>query len=296
MVYIYLSDGSFFHHFFMVRLTPDMIAQVLEEKGICAGREAKNLSSWLWKEGLGFMHERETLLTSDQQESLLQMLERLQSGEPVQHIVEKAWFFGYPFYVNKDVLIPRPETEELVDWVIQDVRDIQGTISILDVGTGSGCIAISLKKKLGNRANVTGMDISEAALQVARHNALRLDAQIHFVHQDFFSMSTPRKFDIVVSNPPYIDHDKVDHQLASELRYEPDLALYPPGKDPDLFYKAFSDKMPGILVPDGACYLELNEFRVEYIRGYFDKEVWKDLEIRKDMQGAERMLKAVKEG
>ncbi len=273
------------------------VADRLEKADIAIDREATSLARWVWTDILALPLQAELELNSDKQQLLSATFDRLLSGEPAQYIAGYGWFYGLQFQVNPHVLIPRPETEELVEWILADQRASgKKEIQVLDIGTGSGCIAIVLKKKLGDRAQVTAIDISEGALEVARLNSKQLGSQIDFVQRDVISMGLAGLglFDIVVSNPPYISKEIAGRDIVHRLKFEPEVALYPPGHDPDLFYKMISEHAGNVLKPDGCCYLEINEFRKQEIEGYFNREEWTEPEVRIDMQGMPRMLKTQK--
>lgn len=273
------------------------IADRLEEADIAIDREATSLARWIWTDILAFPLQAEFELNTDKQQLLSATFERLLNGEPVQYIAGYGWFYGLQFHVNQQVLIPRPETEELVEWILADSKvSVKKDIQILDIGTGSGCIAIVLKKRLGDRANVTAIDISEGALEVARLNSKQLNSQVDFVLRDVISMGLTGLglFDIVVSNPPYISKEIAGQDIVRRLKYEPEVALYPPGQDPDLFYRYISEHAGNVLKPDGCCYLEINEFRTPEIVSYFNRKEWTEPEVRIDLQGLPRMLKTQK--
>lgn len=274
------------------------IADRLEQLDIAIDREAMSLARWVWTEILEFGPTQSHKLSHQVQERLEKIFERLVNGEPVQYIAGHAWFYGLKFKVNQDVLIPRPETEELVEWILSDVRLLQANeIRILDIGTGSGCIALVLKKRLGDRANITALDISEGALQVAMENSRSLETEINFYQRDFLTegLSGLGHFDIIVSNPPYISKEIAGEQIIHQLKYEPREALFPIGPDPDIFYKKISEVGGDSLKGGGSCYMELNEFRAQQIEDCFKKGPWSQSELRIDLQGMPRMLKTVKE-
>jgi release factor glutamine methyltransferase len=273
------------------------IADRLEQLDIAIDREAMSLARWIWTEILGFGSTQSQRLAKQTQERLDTIFVRLINGEPVQYIAGHAWFYGLKFNVNQDVLIPRPETEELVEWILADVKLIHGNeIRILDIGTGSGCIAVVLKKKLGDRASITAMDISTGALQVARDNSRSMETEINFCQRDFLTegITGLGQFDIIVSNPPYISKEVAGEQIIHKLKYEPNEALFPIGADPDIFYKKISVEGGYALTEGGSCYVELNEFRAQQIEDCFKKTPWGKREMRIDLQGMPRMLKIVK--
>jgi release factor glutamine methyltransferase len=273
------------------------VADRLEQMDIALDREAMSLARWIWIEILSLSPSVDTVLDDEKRLKLEHTFERLLNGEPAQYIAGHAWFYGVKFLVTRDVLIPRPETEELVEWVLSDCRKmIQEKIRILDIGTGSGCIAILLKKKLGDRATVKAIDISERALSVAALNSQSQQAYIEFIQQDFLTKGFEGlgTFDIIVSNPPYVSKEIAGHEVIHRLKYEPDVALYPQGNDPDIFYKKICAEAWLVLEQGGAGYLEINEFRAQEIEGYFKKSKWSGVEVRLDLQGMPRMLKANK--
>jgi release factor glutamine methyltransferase len=237
---------------------------------------------------------KEKELSESQQQGLENAIQRLIQGEPLQHITGVQWFLGYPFKVNKHVLIPRPETEELVDWIIKD-RSAKNNISILDIGTGSGCIPISLSLKIPS-AIVTTCDISPEAIEVASENAEALKASVSFLHVDFLERKEWEKlelYDVIVSNPPYIPVSEKETLDKNVRDFEPGTALFVPSDDPLLFYKAIADFGKNHLKKSGAVYCELHR---DYARQVFDlflKEGYNETELRNDMAGNPRMIKAV---
>jgi release factor glutamine methyltransferase len=273
----------------------ERIADRLEQLDIAVDREAMNLARWIWEDILAFDILENKLLSAGEEIKLNRAIDRAHTGEPMQYIVGHAWFYGYTFKVNRDVLIPRPETEELVEWILEDYKKLtKPVLRILDIGTGSGCIALVLKKKLGERADISALDISEKALQVARENSEILGAKVEFHTRDFLSQGFKDlgQFDIIVSNPPYVSQQLAGDKITFNLRYEPQVALYPSGGDPDIFYKKISQEAGSHLTPEGCCFIELNEFRAQQIEAYFVRQKWKETEIRIDLQGLPRMMKA----
>jgi release factor glutamine methyltransferase len=233
------------------------------------------------------------LLTEAQEKNYTDGKTRLLAGEPLQYVTGVQWFFGQPFHVSKDVLIPRPETEELLEWIISDHKS-RAVASILDIGTGSGCIPITLKLHFPD-ANTTAIDISEEALAVARRNAESLAASVNFSHINFLdqeSWATLGTYDIIVSNPPYIPvTDK--ETLARNVRdYEPGAALFVPSDDALLFYRHIAEFGQTHLSDSGAIYCELNAEKGDSTKDLFLKYGYRNVEVRKDMHGNDRMLKA----
>lgn len=273
------------------------IADRLEALDIAVDREAVSMARWIWTDILGHKQSADLPFDAAQEQILESVIQRLVNGEPIQYIAGHAWFYGLKFKVTPDVLIPRPETEELVEWIVADHRKSYAEeIRILDIGTGSGCIAITLARQLGHRANVTAMDISSKALEIALQNASANDVRVKTVQRDLLKKGLEGlgPFDIIVSNPPYVSRELAGQDIMYKLKYEPELALYPEGPDPDVFYKLICQQAGAVLRPGGHCYLELNEFRAHEIEGYFVRRGWENVEGRIDLQGMPRMLKAGK--
>jgi len=245
------------------------------------------------------LKKNETLSLS-QKNSLSQFIGRLQNHEPVQYIINEAWFAGMKFYIDKNVLIPRPETEELIDWVIKEFRiqdlpvDRQSKeFRIIDVGTGSGCIAIALKKKLPH-AEVWACDVSEEALNVARINADSLNATVDFVPLDFLDKEQRKQLphiDIVVSNPPYVPQKDKSEMKKIVIDHEPAIALFAPDEEPLIFYSAIADFGKEKLNHGGSVYVEIHEEFGEQVKNLFHSKGYSSVELKKDLQGKNRMIK-----
>jgi release factor glutamine methyltransferase len=232
-------------------------------------------------------------LTPEQASRQDQYLERLLTHEPVQYVLGEAWFCGLKFRVDPNVLIPRPETEELVEWVITNCKFPLSDLRILDIGTGSGCIAISLKRRLG-KAEVWACDLSTGAIALARENAQTLGADVHFAELDFLSSaqrSALPVFDIIISNPPYIPEKDKEQMQRNVLEYEPSMALFVPNDDALLFYKAIAEFGKSHLQREGNIYLEIHEDLGEAVQQYFQQTGY-IAEIKKDMQEKDRMVRA----
>lgn len=282
-------------------------------KGIYDEGESSNIGLLVLEECTGLSPavlrlNRNILLPAEQETKLHTILHRLQRHEPIQYILSKAWFYGMELYVDKAVLIPRPETEELVAWIVNEVKattrssfeqkpadaDATSQLKILDVGTGSGCIALALKKALP-RAEVWGCDVSEEALNVARRNGAALNIRVDFQGVNFLD-EAQQKFlptvDILVSNPPYVPlKDKASMQL-NVLDYEPHTALFVPDNDPLLFYKALAQFAKRRLYQTGSVYAEIHEDLGKSVVDLFKQEGLSALELKNDMQGKNRMIKA----
>jgi release factor glutamine methyltransferase len=244
----------------------------------------------------------EEKLNAEQTARLNVVLNQLQTGEPIQYILGHTEFYGLPFTVNPSVLIPRPETEELVEWVIASVGSLELAVgSMLDIGTGSGCIAISLKKNLP-AFNVSAIDISGDALETAKGNARLNNVSIDFIKADILSAEKPFTFHLspftlkppftsIISNPPYVTlHDKSQmHKNVTD--FEPHTALFAPEDDPLLFYKAIADFAVENLSPGGLLFFEINESYGKEIVELLGAKGFKNIELRKDMSGRDRMIK-----
>lgn len=218
----------------------------------------------------------------------------LKRGRPIQYILGKAWFMGEEFEVNNDVLIPRPETEELAQLVIDEIRLHTETVSVLDIGTGSGCIAIMIKKKCP-RAHVYGIDVSSAAIAVANQNSIKLQADVNFMNRDVFYIphwSSLPDCSIIVSNPPYISIDEKSTLADRVVDYEPHQALFAPKEDPLAFYRAIADIANNKLKPGGKVIVEINEALGLETCIAFQKAGFSDVVLKNDMQGKHRFVVA----
>lgn len=232
-------------------------------------------------------------ITVKEEEQLKLYTDKLLKHEPVQYVLHEAWFAGLKFYVDPSVLIPRPETEELVEWIIEDVKFPVDELSILDIGSGSGCIPITLKRRI-KRTAVWGCDISESALEVAKKNADTLNAEVHYRLLNILEPAAWEplpQFDIIVSNPPYVPASDKLSMSPHVLNYEPHSALFVPDEDPLLFYKAITGLGKQKLKKDGKIYCEIYEGLGEATASLFQKEGYKT-ELRKDMQQKNRLIKA----
>jgi release factor glutamine methyltransferase len=217
---------------------------------------------------------------------------RLQKGEPLQYVIGEAHFYGRVFSVGPGVLIPRPETEELVHQILADNKE-KRNLSVIDLGTGSGCIPITLQLELPN-ARVWGVDISEAALTIAQANEQRLQAHVTWIKTDILSGQLPEgPFDVVVSNPPYVRELEKAFMNPRVLDYEPASALFVPDSSPLVFYEAIARWASGVITPGGQLYFEINEaFGNETVS--LCKDIgFQEVVLFKDMQGKDRMIKAI---
>lgn len=227
-------------------------------------------------------------------------LTRLQKEEPIQYILGKTEFYGYPFKINENTLIPRPETEELVEWILNEVKELglennKQQLSILDIGTGTGCIPISLKKNLPS-ANVSAIDVSEKALKVAQQNAELNNVEVTFILQDILQTENlSRQYDVIVSNPPYVrELEKVEIK-NNVLENEPHLALFVDNDNPLVFYKKIADLATKHLTKNGLLFFEINQYLGNETVEMLKRKGFTKVELRKDFFGNYRMIKATRQ-
>jgi release factor glutamine methyltransferase len=247
-------------------------------------QEAGNIADWVMENLTGWkkvdrMLNKSVKMSAAMQTLLEKYIAELATHKPVQYVLHEAWFYGMKFYVDEHVLIPRPETEELVEWIIADVQN--KNISILDIGTGSGCIAIALKKKLP-QATVYACDVSEGALLVAEKNAVLNNIAVEFIHLDVLrDAANLPTVDIIVSNPPYIPVSQIKEMNKNVTDHEPHLALFVRDEDPLIFYRAIKN------INTSNYYFETHEELALGVAALFSSA-----EIKKDVQGKNRMVKA----
>ena len=236
----------------------------------------------------------EYTLTKKEETPLFETLAKLKTNEPIQYILGETEFMGLSFAVNASVLIPRPETEELVRWIVEEVNKNTGeTIKILDIGTGSGCIAVSLGKNLPN-ARLSALDISEEALLVAQENAKSHQVEVSFLQADVLdaSLHIDGTFDVLVSNPPYVRKLEQKEMKQNVMAFEPQQALYVPDDNPLLFYKRINQLAKTHLTPGGMLFYEINQYLSNEMTVLMEEDGFSEIEIRKDIFGNFRMLKA----
>jgi len=231
--------------------------------------------------------------TPEQETLFLKALEQLKRDFPIQYIIGSTEFMDLMFEVNENVLIPRPETEELIYWILESSSK-EAKNSILDIGTGSGCIPIALVKNLPNSIIET-MDVSEKALEVAKRNALAQKVNIKFIHHDILQLNDlDHDYDIIVSNPPYVRESEKNQMHNNVLKYEPDVALYVSDHDPLIFYKHIAKLAIKRLKKQGYLYFEINQYLGEQLYQILNNLGFEKIEIKKDLYGADRMIRAVK--
>ena len=219
------------------------------------------------------------------------ILDRLKNYEPIQYITGEARFHGMDFMVSKDVLVPRPETDELVDIIVKEATG-KKEMDVLDIGTGSGAIAISLSKSL-NFPNVMATDVSEKALSIAKENAKRHKVKVKFEEEDILKVVPQGKFDIIVSNPPYIKESEMKEMEENVKNHEPHLALFVPDNDPLKYYKRIIELLPEILKNGGRIYFEINPDHGEELKALMKKSGLKETEIIKDSYGKDRFIRSI---
>ncbi|MBC7400122.1 MAG: peptide chain release factor N(5)-glutamine methyltransferase [Mucilaginibacter sp.] len=233
-------------------------------------------------------------LTLTQQEEINNILTQLKTGKPLQYTLGYAEFYGLKFLVNPDTLIPGTETEELVQWVLNEVA-VAGAVAvgnILDIGTGTGCIAISLKKNLPN-AQVSAIDISAEALKTAKQNADLNEVDVNFIEADILnSQLTTHNLQLIISNPPYVTLEDKKRMHTNVTDFEPHTALFVPEDDPLIFYKAIADYAVANLVKGGLLFFEINESLGEETVELLESKGFKNVELRQDMSGRDRMVKS----
>lgn len=275
-----------------------LLAQLYE---IYNNREAANIADMVIEYVTG-QRKIERIMYKDlpvneeQQKKLEKIADELLNERPIQYVLGEAWFMDMRLMVNEHVLIPRPETEELVQWIIDDIgKSANNDVSVIDIGTGSGCIPIALKKKIP-AINVSAIDVSKDALHAAKLNSIELNAVIDFLHLDFLKEEEWKvlgKYDIIVSNPPYIKQSEKVEMRDNVLKHEPHLALFVPNEDALLFYKKIARFCEEHLKPAGSVYVEINEALGEEVIEVFKNFGFTSVQLKKDMQGKDRMVKAI---
>ncbi len=246
----------------------------------------EHVSGWSRSEQI---FKKEELLDEAVSIHYLEILTSLHQGRPLQYILGEAPFYGLNFMVNEAVLIPRPETEELVEWVIDNCSNTKA-VNILDVGTGSGCIAIALAKNI-NKSTVFALDISKPALNVAVHNSSINEANIIFIEADIRRYESGEEFDVIVSNPPYITLNEKEEMHENVLAHEPHLALFVSNEKPLVFYESIAELALKSLKKGGLLFFEINEHLSKETISMLKYKLFYDIELRKDMQGKDRMIK-----
>ncbi|MDV7138604.1 peptide chain release factor N(5)-glutamine methyltransferase [Maribacter sp. TH_r10] len=234
--------------------------------------------------------EPDITVTKEEEQPLFEVLSQLRKEKPIQYILGTAQFMDMDFVVNEDVLIPRPETEELVRWIIDEHTDQNMAFNILDIGTGSGCIAISLAKAFKN-AKVFALDISNKALETAKLNARNNKVEIECIQSDILTTkSLKENFDIIVSNPPYVRMLEKKLMKPNVIDNEPGIALFVSDDDPLVFYRRITDFAKSNLNKGGSLYFEINQYLGEETKALLENG-FSNIELRKDIFGNDRMVK-----
>ena len=237
------------------------------------------------------------LITNKNLTDLKNIVKRLQKEEPVQYILGNTEFYGLPFLVNKNTLIPRTETEELVAWVLDEIKVLANNKitepSILDIGTGTGCIPISLAKNLTS-LNISAIDISTEALLIAKQNAILNKVTIEFIELDILNTeSLPREYDVIISNPPYVRELEKEEIKNNVLENEPHLALFVEDENPLIFYNKIADLAKQQLSKNGMLFFEINQYLGKETVNMLVKKGFKNIQLKKDLFGNDRMIKCV---
>ncbi len=216
----------------------------------------------------------------------------LKTGKPIQYVLGYAYFYGLKLMVNQHTLIPRPETEELVEWILETLGVALNNPQIIDLGTGSGCIAISLKKQLKS-AQVTAVDISEKALEIAQMNAQNNTVDLKFLQQDILKpFNIKNTFEVIVSNPPYVKHNEKASIHQNVLNFEPHTALFVDDDNPLLFYDKIADFTKNHLSENGYLFFEINQYLGLATLALLRQKGFVNLELKKDFKGNDRMIRA----
>ena len=243
---------------------------------------------------------RKLPISEEVAEKFSKALFRLKEFEPIQYVLGETEFYGLRFRVNKHTLIPRPETEELVEWVVDDLKILESSansnesLGLLDIGTGSGCIAISIAENIRN-VKVSALDISEEALQIAKQNALKNKVTVDFLQHDIVSKRVvDRQFNIIVSNPPYVRESEKDSMQQNVLEHEPAIALFVKNNDPLLFYRAIIRFAQNHLKDDGSVYFEINEYLSKDLIALLKTEGFHAIVLKKDIFGKDRMIRCIR--
>lgn len=232
-----------------------------------------------------FKLEQDRGLSSDEILFVKNVVERLKTKEPIQYIFGETSFYGMTFKVDKNCLIPRPETEELVNWILEDPKN-----KVLDIGTGSGCIAISIAKK--SNANVLGLDISKDALNLAKTNAKINDVSVEFFQANILELNKVEKVDVIVSNPPYVLESDKQTMDSNVLDFEPHNALFVEDENPLIFYNKIIKIAKKSLNKNGFIFFEIHELKANDIIDLLTDNNFSNIELKKDLQNKDRMIKA----
>jgi len=264
--------------------------------GIYDDSEIRNISFLLLEKLTGFsrtqlLTNKSTIFSFEQRQEFEGFVEKLKKNTPIQYVLGETEFYGLRFAVDESVLIPRPETEELVEWIKNDCKN-SASLQILDVGTGSGCIAVSLKNELPF-VEITAFDVSENTLETARKNAEQNDLQVDFQQIDILQENRfSQKWDIIVSNPPYIPEKERMNMQKNVREHEPSIALFVPDETPLLFYEKIAQFAQNHLTDNGKLYFEIHFDAGKSVMNLLRSLNFKNIELRKDLSGNDRMVRA----
>lgn len=267
-------------------------------KDIYLQREINALSGILIKTITGIkklhhLYDPDYVVTEEQSALIRNLCKELETGKPIQYVLGETSFYNCTIKLNNATLIPRPETEEMVDLIINENYGYTG--NIIDIGSGSGCISIALAASLPE-CSVTGMDISSEAVSIARENAILNRAKARFIEGDMFDFNTAdlNKAGIIVSNPPYVLNSEKKFMRSNVIAFEPHTALFVPDSDPLLFYRAILKLSEELLLPSGKLYLEINEMMGKSMSDLLESDKYSGIEILKDINGKDRIIKGIK--
>ncbi|MGV3539701.1 MAG: peptide chain release factor N(5)-glutamine methyltransferase [Rufibacter sp.] len=277
-----------------IRTVLERLAQQLEQ--VYEQPEARTMAEWVLEHFLKetrfeLMQKRAEEAPVGLESHVQKALERLLQHEPLQYVLGQAHFYGREFKVTPAVLIPRPETEELVQLVIKTYQH-QPQVKLLDIGTGSGCIPITLAAELP-QAEVCGLDVSSEALEIARQNAEKLGQNVTWLQQDILQeipALPPNSLDVVISNPPYVLESEKELMRENVLSFEPHLALFVPNEDPLLFYRRIAQLAQQLLKKGGRLFFEINEQYAQETMAMLQNQGYKDMKVRTDLRGKERIV------
>jgi len=237
----------------------------------------------------GTILQSENFLKNDEIAVLINVVDRLKNMEPIQYILSETEFYGLSFYTKKEILIPRPETEELVDWIIKDNKGSKK--KYLDIGTGSGCIIVSLAKNL--KGTFDALDISEETIRISKKNIVKNKVNVKLKQRDILHSDLEEKWDVIVSNPPYVLNSEKELMNKNILDWEPYLALFVEDKNPLVFYKEIAKKASNVLRKNGLLYFEINEKFGKEIINLLAEIGFVDIALKKDINDKDRMIKAI---
>lgn len=239
------------------------------------------------------MLKADEVLSENHVKRLEEVMELLRTEQPIQYIFNKGYFYGYEFKVSSATLIPRRETEELVEWVLQIMNEQPNKIwRVLDIGTGTGCIPITIKKEFP-LADISAIDVSKEALQIAKENAVNLEADVLFIEKDILKTNDLANYDIIISNPPYVRNLEKAEIKKNVLEFEPHLALFVEDDDPLIFYRKIAQLAHQFLNVNGFLFFEINQYLGKEMEEMM-KEYFSDIELKKDILQNDRMMKMTK--